>query len=77
MSFFKRLLGQPDNPDVTWKPGDKILIVKGALTDVTGTIEEVDYRRRKVKVRVVLAGLAAQAEELRFSDIESDSGDAL
>ena len=61
-------------PKVTYQPGEVVRIILGAFENFTGTVEEVDPERGKLKVSVAIFGRSAPVE-LEYWQVERHTGD--
>ena len=57
-------------PDVDVNVGDNIKVVSGAFKDFSGSVEEVNQEKRKVKAFISIFGRDTSVE-LDFDDIET------
>jgi transcriptional antiterminator NusG len=56
-------------PKVLFHPGEVIRVIEGPFKDFTGTVEEVDYDKNRLKVSVLIFGRPTTME-LEFKQIE-------
>ena len=56
-------------PRVTFEPGDHVRVTEGAFANYTGTIEEVNPEKHKVRVLISIFGRATPVE-LEYSQVE-------
>jgi transcription termination/antitermination protein NusG len=57
------------NPKVTFEPGDHVRVTEGAFANYTGTIEEVNPEKQKVRVLISVFGRATPVE-LDYAKVE-------
>lgn len=60
---------EDDRKKVDFKVNDQVKVIDGLFVDMTGTIEEIDFNRSKVKVLVNMFGRETPLE-LDFSQVE-------
>jgi transcriptional antiterminator NusG len=71
----KRMLGQMEAtkekpvPTISFRPGDAVKVVEGPFANFTGTVDEVNSERGKVKVMVSIFGRATPVE-LDFLEVQ-------
>ncbi len=58
-------------PRVTFEPGDQVRVIDGAFANFTGSIEEVNLDKHKLKVLVSIFGRATPLE-LDFAQVEKN-----
>ncbi len=56
-------------PKVVYEPGDHVRVIDGAFANFTGTVEEVNAEKQKVKVLVSIFGRATPVE-LDYGQVE-------
>lgn len=56
-------------PKVVFEPGDHVRVIDGAFANFTGTVEEVNAEKQKVKVLVSIFGRATPVE-LDYGQVE-------
>ena len=67
-SEVERILGQIDAsksrevPEMKFSPGDKVKVIDGPFSDFTGTVEEINPLKSKVKVSVSIFGRPTPVE---------------
>ena len=59
----------PINPKVTFEPGDHVRVIEGAFANYTGTVEEVNPEKQKVRVLISVFGRATPVE-LDYAKVE-------
>ena len=52
----------PINPKVTFESGDHVRVIEGAFANYTGTVEEVNPEKQKVRVLISVFGRATPVE---------------
>ncbi|MDP8033418.1 transcription termination/antitermination protein NusG [Pasteurella atlantica] len=72
--ILNRLQETSDKPKhkTTFQPGELVRVTEGPFADFSGTVEEVDYEKSRVKVSVSIFGRATPVE-LAFNQIEKQS----
>ena len=56
-------------PKVLFETGEMVRVKEGPFTDFTGTVEEVNYEKSRLRVAVTIFGRATPVE-LEFSQVE-------
>ena len=56
-------------PKTLYEPGEGVRVIDCPFADFTGTVEEVNYEKNKVRVSVMIFGRATPVE-LEFSQVE-------
>ena len=73
----KRIFGEVERKegqelvDVTYKVGDVVKVISGPFIDFSGEIEDINYEKQKVKVKVSIFGRPTPIE-LDFFQIDSE-----
>ncbi|MDP8080054.1 transcription termination/antitermination protein NusG [Phocoenobacter skyensis] len=72
--ILNRLQETSDKPKhkTTFQPGELVRVTEGPFADFSGTVEEVDYEKSRVKVSVSIFGRATPVE-LAFNQVEKQS----
>jgi transcriptional antiterminator NusG len=70
-AIMNRLEESVDKPThkVVYEPGELVRVTDGPFNDFTGTVEEVNYEKNRVRVAVLIFGRSTPVE-LEFSQIE-------
>jgi transcriptional antiterminator NusG len=56
---------------LTFEVGEAVRVLEGPFKDFTGTVEEINYEKNKLRVSVVIFGRATPVE-LEFGQIEKE-----
>ena len=69
--ILNRLEQTVDKPahKTVYEPGEMVRVVDGPFNDFTGTVEEVNYEKNRVRVAVLIFGRSTPVE-LEFSQVE-------
>lgn len=67
--IMKRMEADAPQVKVTFKPGERVRIIDGPFNDITGTVDEIDMERAKVRVMVSFFGRETPVE-LDFLQVE-------
>jgi transcriptional antiterminator NusG len=69
--IINRLEETVDKPahKIVYEPGEMVRVVDGPFNDFTGTVEEVNYEKNRVRVAVLIFGRSTPVE-LEFSQVE-------
>ena len=69
--ILQRLEEGQDKPThkVIYEPGEMVRVVDGPFNDFTGTVEEVNYEKNRLRVAVLIFGRSTPVE-LEFSQVE-------
>ena len=69
--IINRLEETVDKPahKTVYEPGEMVRVVDGPFNDFTGTVEEVNYEKSRVRVAVLIFGRSTPVE-LEFSQVE-------
>ena len=69
--ILNRLEETVDKPahKTVYEPGELVRVVDGPFNDFTGTVEEVNYEKNRVRVAVLIFGRSTPVE-LEFSQVE-------
>ncbi len=72
--ILNRLQETSDKPKhkTTFQPGEVVRVTEGPFADFSGTVEDVDYEKSRVKVSVSIFGRATPVE-LAFNQVEKQS----
>ncbi|MGA0805577.1 MAG: transcription termination/antitermination protein NusG [Pseudohongiellaceae bacterium] len=68
MNRLEETVDKPAHKTV-YEPGELVRVVDGPFNDFTGTVEEVNYEKNRVRVAVLIFGRSTPVE-LEFSQIE-------
>ena len=71
--ILQRMDDSKSNPTqkMTFEKGESVRVVDGPFKDFSGTVEEINYEKSKLRVAVVIFGRATPVE-LDFSQIEKE-----
>ena len=69
--ILNRLEESVDKPThkTVYEPGEMVRVIDGPFNDFTGTVEEVNYEKSRVRVAVLIFGRSTPVE-LEFSQVE-------
>ena len=69
--IMNRLIETVDKPShkTVYEPGELVRVIDGPFNDFTGTVEEVNYEKSRVRVAVSIFGRSTPVE-LEFSQVE-------
>jgi transcription termination/antitermination protein NusG len=69
--ILNRLEETVDKPShkTVYEPGEMVRVIDGPFNDFTGTVEEVNYEKNRVRVAVLIFGRSTPVE-LEFSQVE-------
>ncbi len=67
-SRLEETVGKPAHK-IVYEPGELVRVVNGPFNDFTGTVEEVNYEKNRVRVAVLIFGRSTPVE-LEFSQVE-------
>ena len=69
--ILQRLEEGQDKPThkVVYEPGEMVRVIDGPFNDFTGTVEEVNYEKNRLRVAVLIFGRSTPVE-LEFSQVE-------
>jgi transcriptional antiterminator NusG len=69
--IMNRLEATVDKPThkTVYEPGEMVRVIDGPFNDFTGTVEEVNYEKSRVRVAVLIFGRSTPVE-LEFSQVE-------
>ncbi len=69
--ILQRLEEGQDKPahKVVFEPGEMVRVIDGPFNDFTGTVEEVNYEKNRLRVAVLIFGRSTPVE-LEFSQVE-------
>lgn len=68
MSRLEETVDKPSHKTV-YEPGEMVRVIDGPFNDFTGTVEEVNYEKSRVRVAVLIFGRSTPVE-LEFSQVE-------
>ncbi|MDR0781906.1 MAG: transcription termination/antitermination protein NusG [Pseudomonadales bacterium] len=68
MSRLEETVDKPAHKTV-YEPGELVRVIDGPFNDFTGTVEEVNYEKNRVRVAVLIFGRSTPVE-LEFSQVE-------
>ena len=71
--ILQRMDDSKSNPTqkLTFDKGESVRVVDGPFKDFSGTVEEINYEKNKLRVSVVIFGRATPVE-LEFGQIEKE-----
>jgi len=69
VQIMRRMEADAPSVKVTFRPGERVRIIDGPFNDITGTVEEIDMERAKVRVMVSFFGRETPVE-LDFLQVE-------
>lgn len=68
MNRLEETVDKPSHKTV-YEPGEMVRVIDGPFNDFTGTVEEVNYEKSRVRVAVLIFGRSTPVE-LEFSQVE-------
>ena len=69
VQIMRRMEADAPSVKVAFRPGERVRIIDGPFNDISGTVEEIDMERAKVRVMVSFFGRETPVE-LDFLQVE-------